>query len=317
MHKKYFRGKNAVITGSASGIGKNFALSLAKLGTNLVISDINEERLEAVRKEIENIGVKVISLKCDVSKQSDVKRLAKVSFDEMQNIYFLFSNAGVAIGGPSEYITISQWKRIININIWGTIRVVMAFIPGMIEQGFGHIITTSSIAGSLGTGGLIPYSTTKFAISGFSEALYSEYKKKGIEVSIICPFPIKTNLIETVGISFPPELIEGMNPEEMNIGIEEAKKYYWNHFCEKKGLWTGFCGGFEVERSVARFIKKISKKKLYIFDRRYGRFFQFVRGWWPNLYKAILKILGNRHTGLLEKTYEKALNIAKNEQQNI
>ena len=173
---------------------------------------------------------------------------------------------------------VDNWKKVIDINIWGMIYCVTAFLHRMLEQGFGHIIVTSSAAGSLGVGGMLPYCTSKFANAGFCEALYGEYKSKGIDVSIICPFPLKTNLIEDVGISVPPELLEGLSPEAIEVGIKKGKKYYWDKYNENKGPLTGFCGGFPVERSVNRFIKKIRRKKLYIYDRRYGRFLQWLRG---------------------------------------
>jgi len=153
MRKKYFRNKVAVITGAASGIGKEFALNLAKMGSNLVISDINMEPLEEVKKEIETISQKVIAVKCDVTKQSDINNMAKLAIEKMGEIHFLFSNAGIAVGGLCQTLTITQWKRIISINVFGMIHVVRCFLPKFLEQGFGHIIVTGSIASHLGVGG--------------------------------------------------------------------------------------------------------------------------------------------------------------------
>ncbi|MFX0139214.1 MAG: SDR family NAD(P)-dependent oxidoreductase, partial [Candidatus Hodarchaeota archaeon] len=212
-NKKYFYGKSAVITGAASGIGREFALTLAKYGCNLVISDINLERLELLRKELEQFSIKVITVNCDVTKNSKVRNLAKISIKELGDIYFLFSNAGTATGGPFEYINQAQWERTININLFGMYYVVKAFISKFLEQKFGHIIVTASIAGTLGVGGLNPYNTSKFANAGFCESLYSEYKHKGIDVSIICPFPIKTNLMDSVGIGISPENLEGIDAD--------------------------------------------------------------------------------------------------------
>lgn len=313
MRTKYYRDRNAVITGAASGIGLAFAEKLAEYGTNILISDINLERLEQAKNHLRSFGVNVIGMKCDVTKRSDVTKMADKALNKMGEIHFLFSNAGVAMGGPFEHFTLSSWKRIININLWGMIHVISEFIPKFLSQGFGHVIVTSSIAGSLGVGGLVPYSTTKFANSGFCEALYGEYKSKGIDVSIVNPFPLKTNLIETVGISFPSELMEEHSAESLQKGISRAKEYYWENFCAKRGLRTGFCGGFNVDRSIDIYLKKIRKKKLYIFERRYGRFFQFIRGFFPRLYKKILSILGKRHTNLLNETFKMAETIAENE----
>jgi len=311
MKKKYFKGKNAVITGAASGIGREFAVKLAQMGTNLVLSDINMERLEEVKKETEALGVRVIIVEADVTKNSQVKNLAKTAIKEMKDIHFLFSNAGIAMGGPFDSLTMIQWERIININIYGMINVVKAFISRLIEQSFGHIIVTASIAGTLGIGGLSPYNTTKFANRGFCESLYSEFSPKGINVSVICPFPIETNLLETVGIGIPPEILEGVDAKGFDEGIKAGKIHYWTEFTKKQSIFKGFGGGFTVNRSVDRYIKKIRKKKLYLFERRYGRLLQFVQGLWPGLYQKLLRSFGKRHLNLVQETYDLALETAQ------
>lgn len=302
--KKYYKGKVAVITGAASGIGRTFAEQLAAVGTNLVLSDINMERLEEVEQAVKKYPVQVVTTHCDVTKEEEVADLANLAIGTFKNVDFLFSNAGTAMGGPIENITMAQWQTIIQINLFGMIYCVRAFLPKMIEQKSGHIIVTSSIAGSLGVGGLIPYSTTKFANSGFCEALYGECKGRGINVSIVSPFPLKTNLIEQAGISLPPGLIESLSPEVANEAINQGKIYYWENFCAKKGLASGFCGGVDVNLAVGNYLRKIAKKKLYIFERWHGRFFQFVRGWSPGLYKKILTILGKRNIALFNKSFE-------------
>ncbi len=311
MSKKYFKNKNAIITGAASGIGREFAISLARMGCNLVISDINLERLELLGKELQQYGIKVVLLECDVSKQLHTKKLSKTAISEFKDIHFVFSNAGIATGGPLEHLTMMQYEKIININILGMINVVKAFIPKLVEQGYGHIIVTASIAGTIGIGGLSPYNTTKFANAGFCESLYGEFAPKGIDVSILSPFPLSTNLIESVGIGIPPELLEGIDPVKMNEAIKVAKVHYWKEFTKKHSILKGFAGGFTVERAVKRYLKKIKKKKLYIYERRYGRFMQLLKGLWPGMYKRFIKSFGKRHMSLFEDTFDIALKIAK------
>jgi len=311
LKSKYYKNKVAVITGGASGIGKAFAITLAKMGTNLVISDINLERLEETKKEIEKFKVRVVTIVCDVTKQLAVKKLVKTAIEEMGKIHFIFSNAGIAIGGHFETLSNSQWKRIINVNIYGNINVVEGFIPKLLEQGFGHIIVTGSIASNIGIGGLGPYNTTKFANAGFCESLFGEYHHRGIDVSLICPFPLQTNLIESAGIGIPSELLDGIDLQAMKIGIEEGKKYYWTQFTKKQSVLKGYAGGFTVERAVKRYLKKIRKKKLYIFERRYGRMLQFLKGFWPRAYKKFIGAMGKRHVELLNTTIKLSLEKAK------
>ncbi|MBD3253731.1 MAG: SDR family NAD(P)-dependent oxidoreductase [Candidatus Lokiarchaeota archaeon] len=304
MKKKYYRNKTAVITGAASGIGKEFAIQLTNLKVNLILSDINLAGLKNIESELDSFDTKIIFVQCDVTKKEDVENLAAITLKEMNQVDFVFSNAGVYGIGPLEEFTHQQWEHMINVNIWGMIYVVSAFLPIMLEQEGGHVIVTSSIAGSMGSGMVTPYSTTKFANSGFCEALYGEYKQKGLNVSVICPFPIHTHLIKGAGFSFSSDLFEKYGNKITKEAIEAGKKYYWEEFT-KKG--SGFLGGFNVEKSVKRFIKKISKKKLYIFDRRYGRLIQYLRGFWPSLYKLLLKISGKRHRKLVEATYDKII----------
>lgn len=302
---KFYKGKNAVITGASSGIGKSFAIELAKLGTNLVICARNLDKLEEVRNEIVKYGVKAIAIKCDVTDENQVHNLAERSISEMKDIHFLFSNAGIATGGPFEYLTTKEWKNIMDVNIWGTIFTIKAFIKKMLIQKYGHIVVTSSISGSFGIGGLTPYNTTKFAVSGFCEALYGEYINKGINVSILCPFPLNTNLIDAVGMSFPPNLFDDLSPEDKVKALSEAKGYYWEKFTEKKApVFGGFGCSHDLDDAIKKYLHKIQKKKLYIFENKYGRMGQFMRGASPNNYKRFLRFFGKKHLNLLNNTFQ-------------
>ncbi len=196
MGNKYYDGKNAVVTGAASGIGRELAMQLAKMNVKLLITDINKERLEAVEKELEKMGSSVKSKVCDITDPGEVQALAARAKEEFETIHFIFHIAGVIAGGHYEWIPLQDWERVLKINVWGSIHIVNAFIGKLLDQGFGHIILTSSMAGSFAIGGLVPYTTSKFAVAGFGEALYSEFKSKGLDISILCPFPLQTNLIE-------------------------------------------------------------------------------------------------------------------------
>lgn len=310
-YRKFYRGKNAVITGGASGIGKEIALNLAKMGCNIVISDIKLDRLEQTKKEIGAFGVKVYAQKCDVTNTIEIKKFAKNTIKEMGNIHFLFSNAGIAVGGPFEHLMISQWDRILNINMYGMIHVVRAFIPKLIEQGFGHVIVTASIAGTIGIGGLAPYSTSKFANAGFCEALYGEFSHRGIDVSILSPFPLLTNLIETAGFGIPAHLLSDLDPKRMQEEIKIGMQDYWAEFTKKQSILKGFAGGFTVQRATKRYLKKIRKKKLYIYERRYGRMLQFLQGAWPAMYKRFLRSKGKTHVKLMNTIVDQVVQKSK------
>src|SRR5262245_52730722 len=200
-------GKVAVITGGASGIGKGTALAMARLGTEIVIADINDRRLEETRAEIAALGGRVMAVHCDVSKDADVQHLAKVALLEMGRVDILMNNAGVVLRGALEQISMADWEWSFGINVFGVIRGINAFLPHMIARGSGHIINTGSIAGLVAlTGEGAPYSASKFAVVGLSEALALYARPKGIGVSILCPGAVETNLHET-------ERVVGMTPE--------------------------------------------------------------------------------------------------------
>jgi len=307
--RKFYGGKNAVITGAASGIGKEIAVQLGEMGTNLLISDINMERLNSVKKEIEKFGVKVIAQKCDVTDINDVQKFTKLSISEFKDIHFIFSNAGMAAGGKFEWLSYENWEKIINLNIWGNIYIVSEFMKQFLVQGFGHVIVTASIAGVAGIGGEIPYSTTKFANVGFCEGLYGEFHSKGIDVSVICPFPLKTNLMETVSIGYPDDFFHGISEEKYKPALELGKKHFWEEFTKRQNIFKGgFAGGIEVKHSVKDYLKQIKKKKLYVFERRYGRFLQFLRGLSNWGYKKFVRMMGNRSMNLIHETFHIAFN---------
>jgi len=203
-------GKIAVVTGAGSGIGKATALALAKEGADLVLADINDDRLEESRSAIAKLGRKALAVRTDVSKRGDVQGLFDKSVAEMGRVDILMNNAGVHISGPVEKISVADWEWIIGINLWGVIHGVSVFLPHMLERGSGHIINTASIAGLLGMADpSIPYTTTKFAVMGLSEALAVYLRMKGIGVTVICPGLVQTNIIEgarriPVGDGFDP-----------------------------------------------------------------------------------------------------------------
>ena len=204
------KGRIAVVTGAGSGIGRATAAALAREGADLVLADVNDDRLEESRSEIGKLGRKALAVHTDVSKRGDVQALFDKSIAEMGRVDILMNNAGVHISGPVEKIPLADWEWIIGINLWGVIHGVSVFLPHMLERGSGHIINTASMAGLLGMADpSIPYTTTKFAVMGLSESLAVYLRMKGIGVTVICPGLVQTNIIEgarriPVGDGFDP-----------------------------------------------------------------------------------------------------------------
>ena len=195
---KEFTGRVAVITGAASGIGRGIAEKCVRVGMKVVLADIDEEALSKTETELKAAGGTVLSVRTDVSKRSDVERLARETFDAFRSVHLLFNNAGVAAGGPAWEATWNDWEWVIGVNLWGVIHGVKVFAPLLIAQNTEcHIINTSSAAGLVTGGFSAPYSVTKHAVVALSESLHLTLQQRNslVKVSVLCPGIVRTNIV--------------------------------------------------------------------------------------------------------------------------
>lgn len=201
-----FAGKTAVITGGASGIGFATAKAFAREGMNIVIADIEEETAARAAREIEALGARALAVRTDVAKLSDLQRLAVRTWEHFGGCHILFNNAGVAISGLIQDMTHQDWEWVLNVDLWGPIHGVEAFLPRMIAQGEGgHIINTASFAGLVANDGLGVYCVAKYGVVALSECLYRDVSREGIGVSVLCPMQVHTNITRSER-NRPPEL---------------------------------------------------------------------------------------------------------------
>lgn len=188
-----YQNKVAIITGGASGIGKAFAQHLAARGARVHICDIQADSVKTVAAEIgPNVSAHVV----DVGNAEDVFHTVQSIYATEGKIDFYYNNAGIGIGGESQEVTDLEWKAIVNINILGVVNGIQAVYPLMIEQGFGHIINTASLAGLAPAALMTPYSMTKHAVVGLSKSLRLEAVKYGVKVSVLCPAAIETPILD-------------------------------------------------------------------------------------------------------------------------
>jgi NAD(P)-dependent dehydrogenase (short-subunit alcohol dehydrogenase family) len=202
IHMNKFKGKNAIVTGAGSGIGRELALRLAKKGANVIITDVVQKRIDEVVSELKSMGCNAGGYRVDHSKLDDVKKFAKDYFSKWGHVDILCSNAGVGAGGKLDELQIKDWEWIMGINLWGGIYMIQLFVPSMIERKSGRILITASGAGIIGIPGMAPYCTSKFAMVGLAESLRCELYKYNIKVSVLCPGIIKTNIIRDGKILF-------------------------------------------------------------------------------------------------------------------
>ena len=197
---KEFRGKVAVITGAASGIGRALAERCVSEGMKVVLADVDEASLTRAETELKHGGGTVVGVRTDVSKQSDVELLARKTLDTFGQVHLLFNNAGVAAGGAPWEATWNDWEWVVGVNLWGVVHGVKVFTPLMLAQNTEcHIINTSSAAGLTVGGPSAPYSVTKHAVVALSESLYLTLQQRNslVKVSVLCPGLVRTNIADT------------------------------------------------------------------------------------------------------------------------
>ncbi len=188
--------KRAVVTGAASGLGRALSVELAARGCDLLLLDIQEEALAAVKLEVEGHGVKAEIFAGDVSKMEVLERAAAHGLETLGPVDFVANNAGVAVSGPFEDISIADWEWIVGINMWGVIYGCRAFVPQLRAAGGGSILNVASAAGLLNAPRMSPYNVTKAAVISLSETLSTEYAREGITVSALCPTFFETKILE-------------------------------------------------------------------------------------------------------------------------
>ena len=197
---KEFKGKVAVITGAANGIGFGIAERCAQLGMKVVLAGINAENLANAEERLKATGATLLSVGVDVSKRADVEALAQKTLDTFGVVHLLVNNAGVAAGSSPWQSTWEEWEWVMNVNLWGVIYGVKIFTPLMLTQDSeSHIVNVASVAGFLPDHPCAPYQVTKHAVVSLTENLYyalAEQNSK-VKVSVLCPGWVKTEILKS------------------------------------------------------------------------------------------------------------------------
>lgn len=192
------RGKVAVVTGGASGIGRALAHAFAAEGMKVVLADRDEPRMRAVEAELAEGGTEVLPVVCDTSLEHSVEALAQTTLERFGAAHLLCNNAGVVGKGDPWTGPMSTWDWVVGVNLYGVIHGIRAFLPIMEAQGEGHIVNTASMAGLVALPGAAPYNVTKHGVVALSEGLFIELRHRGspVGVSVLCPGFVRTNLMD-------------------------------------------------------------------------------------------------------------------------
>lgn len=187
----------ALVTGAGSGIGRSFALEIARRGGSVICADINLEAAQATVQLITDAGAQAYAIACDVGDANAVELMATQAEELLgKPVSLLINNAGVGLGGKFEDVSLDDWEWCMRVNLWGVINGCRTFVPRFKVAGQGAIINVASAASYTAAPEMTAYNVTKAGVRALSETLYAELKKDNIPVNVLCPTLVPTNIIK-------------------------------------------------------------------------------------------------------------------------
>jgi len=276
---KNFKNKVAVITGAGSGIGRGIAEVSADKKMRLVLADVDQAGLDETLELVKSKGVEAIARVIDVSNLNEVENLASQTFETFQNCHLLFNNAGVLGPAPISQVNRDMYDWLININLGGCFNGVHAFLPKMQSSGEeSHIVATCSTSGFIAYPMLGLYSASKFGIRGLMTSLRAELTGSNVDVSIVCPGEVTTNIVNSTFGSSQKKDVEkkaeekNVDPKAMlEVAAEDAQNTYPISPIEAaKAIFTGIENkDFYIftHKGYKRQLEEISTEYLQAFDQ--------------------------------------------------
>lgn len=205
--EKRFAGKTAVITGAAVGIGRACAIVFAAHGANVVVCDVNAQKLAALEKELAAYAGKVLAVTLDVGDEAAVNAMMKKAEERFGKVDILINNAALwRMWHPFTAFDGEEWERFFRVNVTGTAYCTKAALPGMVGRGYGKIVNVASVAGVYGNANMALYSATKGAVIALTKALAKEVADKGVCVNAVSPGSVNDSSDPDIDATSPSEL---------------------------------------------------------------------------------------------------------------
>jgi NAD(P)-dependent dehydrogenase (short-subunit alcohol dehydrogenase family) len=195
-----YRGKVAVVTGGASGIGYAVAARAADEGMTVVLADVDGPKLGRAAASLRGRGAAVHPIWADVADRESVQALAARVQAEAGDVWLLVNNAGVYLSAPFTEMPLAQWEFVVGVNLWGVVHCLQAFLPGMVDRDSGYVVNTSSIDGLVTVRNATSYVAAKHAVTALSETLFRELEEAGsaVGVGLLCPAAVDTDILHSV-----------------------------------------------------------------------------------------------------------------------
>ena len=258
-----------LITGAASGLGRALAVAFARAAADLVLVDVNEAGLRETAVMAEAHGPRCLVKRTDVSNRAEMEAMAREVLSEWGRVDILVNNAGIGVGGELREIPLDEMERIVGVNLMGPIYGTRLFLPGMVERGEGHIVNISSQSGLVVLPLHIAYTTTKYGVRGFTEALWAEARCHGVRVTHVCPAGIKTNIMEA----------NRMYPEPLTGRLKKGEAW-WRRYIMNKGM--------EPDEAARRILEAVGKSRFLVLLRGESYLLYYLARFFPG---AMLRLV--------------------------